>query len=188
MKILVLDNYDSFTYNVVQLLRDNSTAEITVFRNDEISLEAVAEYDKIVLSPGPGIPEEAGILCAVIETYKGQIPILGICLGMQAMAEVFGGTLTNMKRPLHGVSTSISHHSSYLLKGVPKNFPAGRYHSWSVDKESFPEELSITAEDENGQIMAIEHQSLSVFGVQFHPESILTDHGNTIITNFLNAQ
>lgn len=187
MKIVVLDNYDSFTYNVVQLLRDSSTAEIHVFRNDEITLDQVAHYDKIVLSPGPGLPKEAGILCPLIERYKGKIPILGICLGMQAIAEVFGGKLTNMKRPLHGVSTPISQHSPLLLKGLPTEFNAGRYHSWRVEEKLFPPELQITAVDADGQIMAIEQPDLRVFGVQFHPESILTDHGKAILTNFLNA-
>lgn len=187
MKLLMIDNYDSFTYNLVQLVRENSDFEIDVFRNDEISIEDVNKYDKILLSPGPGIPEDAGIMCEIIETYKNTKAIFGVCLGMQAIGEVFGGKLINIAEPLHGVSTLIKHTSSPIFKDVPTEFNAGRYHSWAVDAETMPSELTITSTDFNGEVMAIEHKTLPICGVQFHPESILTDHGKTILFNFLNA-
>lgn len=186
MKLLLLDNYDSFTYNLVQLIKENSAIEIDVFRNDEISIQEVNKYDKIVLSPGPGLPCQSGILCELIKTYKTSKPIFGVCLGMQAIGEVFGGNLVNLKEPLHGISTPITHTQSDLFKGVPTTFNVGRYHSWAVDAKTVPNELMITAIDENGIVMALEHKHLKIYGVQFHPESILTEHGKTLITNYLN--
>jgi anthranilate synthase component 2 len=186
MKLLMLDNYDSFTYNLVQLIKDNSTIEVDVFRNDEITLQEVNQYDKIVLSPGPGLPSDSGILCELIETYKNSKAIFGVCLGMQAIGEVFGGTLINLNEPLHGVATPVKHVNSFLFKGIPETFNVGRYHSWAVDAKTIPNDFLISAEDENGIVMAIEHRQLNISGVQFHPESILTEHGRTILTNFLN--
>ncbi|MBS3992648.1 MAG: aminodeoxychorismate/anthranilate synthase component II [Bacteroidetes bacterium] len=186
MRLLMLDNYDSFTYNLVQLIKDNSTLTVDVFRNDEISLHEVNNYDKIVLSPGPGLPNESGILCDLIKTYQNSKSIFGVCLGMQAIGEVFGGTLINLKEPLHGISTPVKHTDSFLFKGIPATFNVGRYHSWAVDANTLPEDIIVTAEDENGFVMAIEHRQLNISGVQFHPESILTDYGKIIMTNFLN--
>ena len=186
MKLLVLDNYDSFTYNLVQLLKDNSTATIDVFRNDEISIQDVAKYDKIVISPGPGLPKDSGILNELIKTYRYSKSIFGVCLGMQAISESFGGTLMNLDAPLHGISTSIMHTNSFLFKDIPETFSVGRYHSWALDPKTLPDEFAISAKDENGYIMAIEHRKLNIYGVQFHPESILTEFGKNIMTNFLN--
>jgi anthranilate synthase component 2 len=186
MKLLMLDNYDSFTYNLVQLIKENSTIEVDVFRNDEISLQDVNYYDKIVLSPGPGLPSDSGILCELIETYKNSKAIFGVCLGMQAIGEVFGGTLINLNEPLHGIATPIKHANSFLFEGIPEIFNVGRYHSWALDAKTIPNDFIISAEDENRIVMAIEHRQLNISGVQFHPESILTEHGKTILTNFLN--
>ncbi len=185
MKILMLDNYDSFTYNLVQLVKENTSYNVDVFRNDEILLQEVNGYDKIILSPGPGIPIEAGILCDLIRQYKNSKPILGICLGMQAIGEVFGGTLINIIEPMHGVATTIHHTSSPLFTDIPNQFKAGRYHSWAIEANSIPSELNVTAVDENEMVMAIEHKILPVCGVQFHPESILTEYGKHILINFL---
>ena len=186
MKILVLDNYDSFTYNLVQLIKANSTPDVDVFRNDEISIQAVNNYDKIILSPGPGIPVEAGILCELIQTYKESKSIFGVCLGMQAIGEVYGASLINIAAPLHGVATPIHHTGSGLFKNIPSTFSVGRYHSWIVSKETVPLELNITAVDSDGFVMALEHSKHTVSGVQFHPESILTEYGKEIMVNFLN--
>jgi anthranilate synthase component 2 len=185
MKILVLDNYDSFTYNLVQLLTEHGGYDISVFRNDEISLEGVSAFDKIVLSPGPGIPSEAGLLCPIIQHYKAEKPIFGVCLGLQAIGEVFGGKLVNIAEAMHGVATHIQHTNSPLFTGIPNPFQAGRYHSWAVSSEGLPTDLQITATDENGTIMALEHKYLRVSGVQFHPESILSEYGKELIGNFL---
>lgn len=181
----MIDNYDSFTFNLVQLVKDNSTFEIDVFRNDEIDLSDIDSYDKIILSPGPGLPKDAGIMNQIIERYKNEKSIFGVCLGMQAIGEVFGSTLYNLNEPFHGISTTISHNSEKILKGIPSNFNVGRYHSWALDCGSIPDILSITAVDSNGIVMAIEHKELRISGVQFHPESILTEYGKVIITNFL---
>lgn len=186
MKLLILDNYDSFTYNLVQLIQSHENISVDVRRNDEISLEEVNNYDKIILSPGPGLPSESGILCDLIKTYHTTKPIFGVCLGMQAIDEVFGGKLINLNEPLHGVSTPVKHANSFLFKNVPEQFNVGRYHSWAVEGNSIPNDFIITAQDENGTVMAIEHRMFNVSGVQFHPESILTEHGQTIIDNFLN--
>ena len=190
MNLLVLDNYDSFTYNLVQLVRENSSFKVDVFRNDEITLDEVNRYDKIILSPGPGIPCEAGILCELIRQYKNSKSIFGVCLGMQAIGEVFGGTLINIEEPLHAISTPIRHSSSKIFKNIPQHFNAGRYHSWALEAMSIPADLKITATDYHGVVMAIEHRELDVCGVQFHPESILTEpkYGKNILINFLNTQ
>jgi anthranilate synthase component 2 len=187
MKILVIDNYDSFTYNLVHAIEMESTASVEVFRNDQISLEAVSKYDKILLSPGPGIPSEAGILLDLIHEYGSGKSILGICLGQQAIGEVFGGTLSNMETVYHGVATEMEVvMDDVLFKNIPKKFKACRYHSWVIDENNFPGELEITVRDEHGRVMGLRHKKFDLRGVQFHPESILTEHGQRIIKNWLN--
>ncbi len=188
-KILVLDNYDSFTYNLVHLVKALGLAELDIFRNDKIPLEEIQKYDKIILSPGPGIPSEAGILLDVIKEYAPSKPILGVCLGHQAIGEAFGGNLTNLSKVYHGISTKaiITHPEDALFKDLPSEMEVGRYHSWVVDKEGFPEDLEITAEDEGGYIMALRHKKYDVCGVQFHPESILTPLGGKILENWLHS-
>jgi anthranilate synthase component 2 len=187
MKILVFDNYDSFTYNLVHLVKKIVTDKVEVFRNDEIALEKVQEYDKIILSPGPGIPSEAGLLLPLITEYAKTKSILGVCLGHQAIAEAFGGTLINLSTVFHGVATPIriTNKHSQVLNGLPQNIKVGRYHSWIVSDTSFPEELEVTAIDENGYIMGLQHKTYDVQGVQFHPESVLTPEGETIMRNWL---
>lgn len=186
MKILVFDNYDSFTYNLVQYLEKVSDAKVYVFRNDKISLEKINRYDKILLSPGPGLPSEAGILMDVIKEFSPKKSILGVCLGHQAIGEVFGGKLINLDSVYHGVATEMEVVKDDLLfKGLPKKFKAGRYHSWVVDEKIFPNELEITVKDENGYVMGLRHKKFDVRGVQFHPESILTEHGLEIIKNWV---
>lgn len=186
MKILVLDNYDSFTYNLVQMIEQIVNEKIDVFRNDKISLEEVEKYDKIILSPGPGIPEEAGILLELIKKYAPTKSIFGVCLGQQAIAEAFGGTLINLSEIYHGVateSTQINEHK--LFKNLPETLEVGRYHSWAVNPENFPDELEITSVDKNGMIMSLKHKIYDVHAVQYHPESILTPKGKLILENFL---
>ena len=191
MKILVFDNYDSFTYNLVHLVEKIMHQKVDVFRNDQIALEKVKEYDKIILSPGPGIPEEAGLLLPLIKEYAPTKSILGVCLGHQAIGEAFGGKLTNLSTVYHGVATEIEVRSqrpevrSQLFNGLPDRFEVGRYHSWVVDKKYFPADLEITAEDDNGFIMALQHKKYDVQGVQFHPESVLTPDGEKILRNWL---
>ncbi|HEV7331009.1 MAG TPA: aminodeoxychorismate/anthranilate synthase component II [Flavisolibacter sp.] len=186
MKLLVFDNYDSFTYNLVHLVKQvDKDIEVDVFRNDEIPLEKVAGYDKIILSPGPGIPSEAGQLLPLIDAYASQKSILGVCLGHQAIGEAFGGTLVNLATVYHGVALNCQLQSSPLFEGLPGQIPVGRYHSWVVSKEGFPDSLQITAEDDNGYIMALQHKTYDVQGVQFHPESVLTPDGETILRNWL---
>ena len=186
MKILVLDNYDSFTFNLVQLLRENSQTQIEVFRNDKISLSQVAKYDKILLSPGPGLPAESGILMPLIERYAAEKSILGVCLGLQAIVEVYGGKLQNLPKVVHGLATAVNIiKSSSLFDGLPSTFMAGRYHSWVADSSTLPACLEITAVDEQQQIMAIQHKQFDLSAVQFHPESILTPDGEKIIQNWL---
>ena len=187
MKILVLDNYDSFTYNLVHYLEELTGEKVTVARNDEITIEEAAAFDRIVLSPGPGIPEEAGILKELILKLAPEKSILGICLGMQAIGEVFGGHLTNLEDIYHGVATDIriTDSSEILFQGLPQVFKGGRYHSWVVDSETLPECLQITAIDENGMIMGITHKQYDVSGLQFHPESVLTEHGKQMLSNWL---
>ena len=188
MKVLVLDNYDSFTYNLVQLVKKlGYGTKMDVRRNDKISLEEVAEYDNILLSPGPGVPAEAGIMPELIKEYASTKKILGVCLGHQAIAEAFGGTLLNLPEPVHGVATKIkvTSKNESLFRGIPNEFQACRYHSWVVVPTSMPNELEVTALDANGQIMALRHINYNVRGVQFHPESILTEHGETMMRSWL---
>ncbi|MDQ3017257.1 MAG: aminodeoxychorismate/anthranilate synthase component II [Bacteroidota bacterium] len=185
MKILILDNYDSFTYNLLGLIRNEENFEIDVIRNDEITIAEVAAYDQIILSPGPGLPADAGLMCELILQYQHSKPIFGVCLGMQAIGEVFGGRLINLEEPQHGVATEIHHTKSKLFSSIPSPFAAGRYHSWAVEKNSLPSALLITALDDAGVVMAIEHKTLPIAGVQFHPESILTEYGKKILINFL---
>ena len=186
MKLLVFDNYDSFTYNIVQLLREAGADDITVVRNDRIALEAVGRFDKIVLSPGPGIPSEAGILLPLIREYAPSKSILGVCLGEQAIGETFGASLKNLTDVYHGIASRIRITApDPLFAGVPAEFDAGRYHSWIVSRDGLPDELQITAEDEAGQIMALAHRRYDVRGVQFHPESVLTPDGRKMIENWL---
>ncbi|EKU92438.1 anthranilate synthase component II [Bacteroides oleiciplenus] len=204
MKTVIIDNYDSFTYNLAHLVKELG-AEVDVLRNDCFALEELEAYDKIILSPGPGIPEEAGLLLDVIRTYAGRKPILGVCLGEQAIGQVFGGKLTNLSEVFHGVQTNIvisderlvmsnssliTNHSPLitpdpLFSGLPAEIPVGRYHSWVVDTENFPEELAITALSPEGQIMALKHRKYDIHGIQFHPESVLTPDGKTILKNWL---
>ena len=187
MKILVFDNYDSFTYNLVQMIEQISGEKVEVFRNDQIELVEIEKYDKIVLSPGPGIPSEAGILLELIKKYAPTKSILGVCLGQQAIAEAFGGSLINLTEIYHGVATTAQtiKKEAMLLRDLPQNLEVGRYHSWAVNPEDFPEELEITSVDENGMIMSLQHKTYDVHAVQYHPESILTPDGRKIIENFL---
>lgn len=211
MKILVFDNYDSFTYNLVHLVERILHQEVDVHRNDQIPLEKVKEYDKIILSPGPGIPEEAGLLLPLIKEYAPSKSILGVCLGHQAIGEAFGGRLVNLDEVYHGVATPVRvvnretsnvkrqrsnadggsnsrltfHVSRNLFEGLPKEFEVGRYHSWIISEENFPKELEVTARDENNFIMALQHKTYDVQGVQFHPESVLTPKGEDILKNWL---
>ena len=189
MKILILDNYDSFTYNLVHMVEKITGNFPTVFRNDEISIEAVGNYDVIMLSPGPGIPNEAGILKDVIKRYAGIKPIFGVCLGLQAITEVFGGTIINLEDVFHGVATEmrITDKDAVIFKDVPETFLAARYHSWAATDEGFPEEIQVTARDEDGLIQAIQHKIFPISAVQFHPESILTDVGEQLLRNFINS-
>ena len=187
MKILVIDNYDSFTYNLVHALKKFEGVRVEVKRNDEVADGDPELYDKIVFSPGPGIPEEAGSMLSVIRSYANHKPMLGVCLGHQAIGEAFGGKLLNMNDVLHGIATPITVvASSYLFNHLPETFQAGRYHSWIVEKESLPEVLEITSIDQEGRIMSFQHKEFDIQGVQFHPESILTEHGKQILQNFLN--
>ncbi|MGV0833036.1 anthranilate synthase component II [Empedobacter brevis] len=187
MKILVIDNYDSFTYNLVHSLKKYAN-DITVVRNDGISLEEVNLYDKILLSPGPGVPDEANLLKPIIEKYAPTKSIFGVCLGQQAIGEVFGGTLLNTQEVFHGVKSDIEIiKDEILFKNLPQNLEVGRYHSWVVSNENFPEELEITAIGPKGEIMALRHKIYDVRGVQFHPESILTPFGDEMIKNWLDA-
>eukprot|EP01136_Pigoraptor_vietnamica_P004948 Opistho-1_new@35851 len=186
MKILVLDNYDSFVYNLVYILKDLGN-EVDVFRNDKISLEAVGKYDKILLSPGPGIPEEAGILLDVIREYAPKKSIFGVCLGHQAIGEAFGAKLHNMGDVLHGVTTKciITDPTEVLFQGVPNEVNVCRYHSWTVVKDTMPAELKVTALDEQGYVMAEAHSKYDVRGVQFHPEAYLTEYGVKMVENWV---
>ena len=175
-KILVLDNYDSFTYNLVHLVKALGFTDVEVHRNDKIDLADIERFDKIILSPGPGVPSEAGLLLDVIREYAGKKPILGVCLGHQAIGEAFGGNLTNLSKVYHGVATKIklTKPEDSMFKDLPVELEVGRYHSWVIDREGFPEDIEITAEDEGGFIMALSHKKYDIKGVQFHPESILT--------------
>lgn len=186
-KILVIDNYDSFVYNLVHYIGNLTNDRLDVFRNDEISLDDVKNYDKILLSPGPGIPIEAGICLDLIRTYAPTKSIFGVCLGQQAIAEAFGGALINLDKVYHGIATPIRvlTPGDPLYKKVPEVFEVGRYHSWVVSNKNFPSELIVTARDENDMIMGISHKKYDVRGVQYHPESVLTQHGYQIIENWL---
>ncbi len=185
MKIVIIDNYDSFTYNLSHLLKELG-AEVTVYRNDQFEMQQLDEFDKIVLSPGPGIPSEAGLLLKVIETYATKKPMLGVCLGHQAIGEFFGGKLTNLSDVFHGVQTPANIVSDdYIFDGLSKRIDVGRYHSWVVDTEGFPACLEVTATSDEGQVMALRHRTLDVHGIQFHPESVLTPDGKTIVGNWL---
>jgi anthranilate synthase component II len=188
MKIMVLDNYDSFTYNLVHILKELSKGPVDVHRNNEIGLKDIAKYDKIVISPGPGIPDQAGITKEMIEFFAPIKSILGVCLGCQAIAEVFGGSLINLDRVYHGVATNIIvlDECDMIFSKIPVNFTAGRYHSWVISENNFPADLKITAKDDEGMIMAVAHLVYDVKGVQFHPESVLTKYGKQIILNWLN--
>jgi len=183
--ILVIDNYDSFTYNLVHYLEDLN-CEVTVYRNDEFDIDEISHFDKILLSPGPGIPDEAGLLKAVIAKYAPTKSILGVCLGQQAIGEVFGGTLSNLDKVYHGVATMVktSVDDELLFEGLGNEFEVGRYHSWVVDA-NLPDVLEATSFDENGQVMSLRHKTFDVRGVQFHPESVLTPNGKKILENWL---
>ncbi len=187
MKIMVLDNYDSFTYNLVHILKELSGGPVDVYRNDQISLEEASGYDKIIISPGPGIPDEAGITKKLIGHYAPSKSILGVCLGCQAIAEVFGGSLINLDRVYHGVKTEIivTGTGDQIFNEIPVRFEAGRYHSWVVNENDLPAELRITARDDQGMIMALAHTEYDVKGVQFHPESVMTESGKKILRNWL---
>lgn len=188
IKVLVIDNYDSFVYNLVHYLEDLD-CQVTVKRNDQLQLEEVAAYDKILLSPGPGIPDEAGLLKDIIKTYAPTKSMFGVCLGQQAIGEVFGGSLINLDQVFHGVATSAKQlvTDEPLFKDIPEEFEIGRYHSWVVAPENFPEDLEITSVDVNGQIMSLRHREYDVRGVQFHPESVLTPEGKKMIKNWVTA-
>ena len=185
MKTVIIDNYDSFTYNLAHLVKELGT-EVDVLRNDKFELEELEKYDKIILSPGPGIPEEAGLLLEVIRTYAGRKPILGVCLGEQAIGQAFGGKLTNLSEVFHGIQTNVKiKKKDYIFDYLPTEIPVGRYHSWVVDTDGFPEELVVTAISPEGQIMALKHREYDVHGIQFHPESVLTPDGKQIVGNWL---
>ncbi|MDR0833065.1 MAG: aminodeoxychorismate/anthranilate synthase component II [Candidatus Symbiothrix sp.] len=186
MKILLFDNYDSFTYNLAHLVKELGYKDIEVHRNDKITPDEVEKFDKIILSPGPGIPSEAGLLLPLIKRFAPTKPILGVCLGHQAIAEAFGGQLINLEDVYHGISNQIGiTEPDRIFKNVPEILQVGRYHSWIVDRKNFPKELQITAIDKNSQIMALRHRTYDVHGVQFHPESVLTPLGKEIVKAFL---
>ena len=184
-KIVIIDNYDSFTYNLSHLVKELG-AEVTVYRNDKFEMSQLESFDKIILSPGPGIPCEAGLLLDVIRTYAGRKPILGVCLGHQAIGEVFGGTLTNLSSVFHGVATP-SHITvrDYIFEGLPDTIEIGRYHSWVVDADTLPDCLEVTSVSDEGYIMSMRHREYDVRGIQYHPESVLTPDGKTILKNWL---
>ncbi len=188
MKTVIIDNYDSFTYNLAHLVKELGT-DVTVLRNDQFALADLAAFDNIILSPGPGIPSEAGLLCDVIRAYASQKPILGVCLGHQAIGEVFGAQLENLSEVFHGVATEGTQlGNDILFNGLPRRITMGRYHSWVVSREAFPACLEVTAESDEGQIMALRHREYNVRGIQFHPESVLTPDGRTMLSNWLSAQ
>jgi len=191
-RILVFDNYDSFTYNLVHLVEKILHQKVEVYRNDQLPLEKVRDFDKIILSPGPGVPSEAGLLLPLIREYAASKSILGVCLGHQAIGEAFGGRLVNLSNVYHGVATPVriispltTHHSRGLFEGLPTEFEVGRYHSWVISDEGFPAELEVTARDEKEYIMGLQHKKYDVQGVQFHPESVLTPQGAEIMRNWL---
>jgi len=186
MKIVIIDNYDSFTYNLSHLVKELG-ADVTVLRNDQFTLPQLQPFDRIILSPGPGIPSEAGLLLDVIRTYAGHKPMLGVCLGHQAIGEVFGAQLVNLSEVFHGVATEGTQlGNDPIFAGLPRRITMGRYHSWVVDKESLPDTLEITVLSDEGQIMALRHRSYNIHGIQFHPESVLTPQGHDIVRNWMN--
>jgi anthranilate synthase component 2 len=188
MKILVLDNYDSFTYNLVYIIRElGFSVQMDIYRNDKISLDEVDKYDKILLSPGPGLPRDAGIMPELIKRYAPEKDILGICLGHQAIGEAFGGNLNNLTEVVHGVESVVKVQDDMLFQGIPESFKIGRYHSWVIDESSLSEQLTIMAKTPDGQIMGVRHKIFNVRGLQFHPESILTEHGIKIMENWING-
>lgn len=186
-KTIIIDNYDSFTYNLVQIVNEIQDEEVTVRRNNETTIEEVATFDHIILSPGPGLPEEAGLLKDIIKELGSTHKILGVCLGLQAIGEVYGAKLKNLDRVFHGIQSEFvqSENISVIFKGVSLIFQAGRYHSWVVDKETISDDLIVTARGEFGEIMAAQHKTQQVYGVQFHPESIMTPEGSKMVENFL---
>ncbi|MGL4806523.1 MAG: anthranilate synthase component II [Bacteroidales bacterium] len=186
-KILILDNYDSFTYNLFHLVNELGYTDVDVYRNDQISLESVEKYDKIILSPGPGVPSQAGILIPLIEKYAKSKSILGVCLGHQAIGSAFGADLINLKEVYHGISSPIQIivNNDILFEGLPSDIEVGRYHSWAVDTTNLPEDLIVTAVDQEGIIMGLRHRTYDVHGIQFHPESVLTPQGKVMLSNFL---
>lgn len=187
MKICIIDNYDSFTYNLAHLVKQLG-AEVTVLRNDRFKLPELEPYDKLILSPGPGIPSEAGLLLDVIHYYAGRKPMLGVCLGEQAIGEAFGGRLTNLSEVFHGVQTPVDIVAEDpLFEGLPREISVGRYHSWVVDRVQLPDCLEVTALSKEGFIMALRHRQYSIHGIQFHPESVLTPQGGAMMSNWLNT-
>lgn len=185
MRTAVIDNYDSFTYNLVHIVKATGT-EVSVMRNDQFALDDLERFDKIILSPGPGIPEEAGLLMDVIRRYENSKPMLGVCLGHQAIGEVFGTKLVNLSEVYHGVATPVSVIADDpIFRGLPRRFDAGRYHSWAISRDGLPDCLEITATSDDGCIMAIHHRHLPIHGIQFHPESVLTPEGRKIVENFI---
>jgi anthranilate synthase component 2 len=185
LKILILDNYDSFTYNLAHLVEKISDAPLDVYKNDEIRMEDIAQYQKIILSPGPGLPKDGGIMPELLKTYHASKSIFGVCLGMQAIGELFGARLKNLSSVYHGLALPVTVTRDPLFRDCPSTFMVGRYHSWVVDKEQLPVDLRIIAEDQNGHIMALRHKHDDVSGVQFHPESILSEYGETILRNWI---
>ncbi len=186
MKIAIIDNYDSFTYNLSHLVKELG-AEVTVYRNDQFEMSVLQQFDKIILSPGPGIPSEAGLLLDVIKEYAGKKPILGVCLGHQAIGESFGAKLTNLSEVFHGVATPCHlTNRDYLFEGLPETFEIGRYHSWVVDNNNLPECLEVTSVSDEGFIMSLRHREYDIRGIQYHPESVLTASGRQILNNWLN--
>ncbi len=187
-KILIVDNYDSFTYNLYHMIRESGYLNIEVLRNDRLALDDVEYFEKIILSPGPGVPSEAGLLCDIIHRYASKKSMLGVCLGHQAIAEVFGSRLLNLKEVFHGVATPVYVvRPDILFEGLQDTFEVGRYHSWVVDSVGFPSSLEVTATDAPGSIMALRHREYDVRGIQFHPESVLTPTGARILSNWLNT-
>jgi anthranilate synthase component II len=186
MKILVLDNYDSFTFNLVYIIRQLGYGSIMdIYRNDKIDVSEVEKYDKILLSPGPGVPSEAGIMPELLQKYSATKDVLGVCLGHQAIGEAFGGSLINLSEVVHGLASEVEVQPDLLFQGLPSKFKVGRYHSWVINEQNFPRDLEITARTPDGQIMAVRHREFKVRGVQFHPESILTENGVQMMRNWL---
>ena len=188
-KVLIIDNYDSFTYNLVHAVEEIIGTEVTVKKNDQLTLDEIEPFEYIILSPGPGLPDEAGLLKEIIGTYKDSKKIFGVCLGLQAIAEVYGCSLKNLKQVYHGIKSEIAvtDRESLVYKNIASPLEAGRYHSWVIDEDTLVSELKVTSRESNGQIMSIEHQSDKVYAVQYHPESIMTPMGNQILENFLHS-